>query len=269
MILKNGSGLFDLVGQEVISKRNLFDLIQFSKVKSSSYWGGASFWISNTPQQGINWIGEFPALMGVIIKVRPGSYEGDGWADSDKVLYHYSFKARMGVISYEEKANQALIRQPQHLYPIFLFSDFGNSWSFEGRFEVFEIKDACVVLRRHEKSVDHAAPSQVEKYYGEGDRKYVSHLMAERSAAAVSAIKASADWVCEICDFNFEEFYSFPYIEAHHKIPISTYVSSQQITLSDLALLCANCHAAVHLHMKKTPMDYYEIKEALKKRIKN
>ena len=38
MILKNGSGLFDLVGQEVISKRNLFDLIQFSKFKSSSYW---------------------------------------------------------------------------------------------------------------------------------------------------------------------------------------------------------------------------------------
>ena len=267
MILAEGSDLFKLIGHESVSKRNLYDLVQYSKIQSSPYWGGAEFLIGNTPQQGINWIGEFPALSGVIVKVRPGSYEGDGWADSDEMTYHYSFKARSKIISYTEKANQALINQPQHLYPIFLFTDAGKEWSFEGRFLVSEIMDTYVILQRDKKVFVGADISQVEQYYEEGGKRYVTHLMAERSAAVVAAVKASADWVCEICAIDFESLYAFPYIEAHHKTAISTYESSQKVKPSDLALLCPNCHAAVHLYMKNTQFDYFAIKEALIKRL--
>lgn len=266
MNLTSPRDLFSLMGKDTVSKRNLYDLIQYSKVESSSYWGGASFLIGNTPQQGINWIGAFPALKGVVIKVRPGSYDGDGWADASETMYHYSFKARNAVVSYEEKANQSLINQPQHLYPILLFTDSESNWTFEGEFAVSEIKDTYVTLKRYAGSSE-VVVSQVDQHYEEGGKRYVTHLLAERSAAVVSAIKASTEWLCEICKFDFEELYAFPYIEAHHKTAISTYSSSQQVSLSDLALLCPNCHAAVHLYMKKTELDYQEIKIVLSGRM--
>ena len=121
MPLSKPQELFLLAIGETVTKRNLYDLVQYSKVDSSQFWGGADFIIGNTPQQGINWIGTLPAVRAVIIKTRPGSYDEDGWADESKSSYHYSFKARNSVISFEEKANQVLVNQPQHLYPILLF----------------------------------------------------------------------------------------------------------------------------------------------------
>ncbi|WP_217642464.1 hypothetical protein [Marinobacter zhejiangensis] len=134
MELKKPQDLFLLASGDVVTKRNLFDLIQYSKVADSQFWGGAEVRINNTPQQGINWIGEPPAWHGVIIKTRPGSYEEDGWADDGKASYHYSFKARGGEVSYSEKANTALINQPQYQYPVLLFTESSNSWVFEGTF---------------------------------------------------------------------------------------------------------------------------------------
>lgn len=122
MKLSKPQDLFSLASGDTVSKRNLFDLIQYSKVDSSPYWSGPEFTIGNTPQQGINWVGNLPSVKAVIIKTRPGSYEEDGWSDDDKSAFHYSFKARNGEINFKEKANDVLIKQPQHLYPILLFS---------------------------------------------------------------------------------------------------------------------------------------------------
>jgi putative restriction endonuclease len=79
MELTKADDLFAISRGEEISKRNLFDLIQFSKVVGSSFWSGSESIIGNTPQQGINWIGVPPEVRAVIIKTRPGSYETDGW----------------------------------------------------------------------------------------------------------------------------------------------------------------------------------------------
>jgi putative restriction endonuclease len=49
---------------------------------------------------------------------------------------------------------------------------------------------------------------------------------------------------------NHYSKYKVKYIEAHRKKPISTYSSRRRITLSDFALLCPNCHRAVHINMK-------------------
>lgn len=112
MELKGTQDLFRLTAGDSVSKRNLFGLIQYSKVPGSDFWSGEELKIGNTPQQGINWVGVPPACRAVILKTRPGSYAEDGWTNEERTAYRYSFKARDGVISHAEKANAVLIHQP-------------------------------------------------------------------------------------------------------------------------------------------------------------
>ena len=259
MELSKPQDLFSLASGDTVSKRNLFDLIQYSKVDSSPYWSGPEFTIGNTPQQGINWVGNLPSVKAVIIKTRPGSYEEDGWSGDDKSAFHYSFKARNGKVNFKEKANDVLIKQPQHLYPILLFTESKEGWRYEGDFSVSEIENNFVVLTRKGSSTENAIHNQDEAVYQEGERRYVTHLMAERSKAVVSAAKSATSWVCEICSMNFYDKYGVRYIEAHHKTPISTYSEKYTIKPRDLALLCPNCHKAVHIHMKNSSLEYDEI----------
>jgi putative restriction endonuclease len=263
MVLNKPQDLFNLKIGDNVSKRNVFDLIQYSKVSSSTYWAGEENSIGNTPQQGINWIGKLPSVKAVIIKTRPGSYEEDGWIDERKSIYHYSFKARNEKINFKEKANDVLIKQPQHLYPIFLFTETKEGWNFEGSFSVAAIEEKLVVLHRRDSLNVQTTLEQDEVQYQEGERRYVTHLMAERNKTVVTIAKNANLWECEICQINFKEKYGVDYIEAHHKTPIYTYTEQYLISPKDLALLCPNCHKAVHIHMKKDGLEYDEIKVLL------
>jgi hypothetical protein len=134
-----------------ITKRNLYDLIQFSKVPKSPYWNGDDSQIGNTPQQGINWIGKSPSLKGVIIKSKEGIYADDGWSNGSRDSFNYSFKANKGVVNLQDKANAVLIKQPRYSYPILLFSEDPESelhWRFKGFFEVNDIKEKFVSLSK-------------------------------------------------------------------------------------------------------------------------
>ena len=264
MELKKVNDLFSLSKGDVISKRNLFDLIQFSKVKASSYWSGQEFIIGNTPQQGINWIGHFPKLRAVIIKTLSSAYKDDDWIDKSKMSYRYSFKARKGGISYTEKANRSLIQQPQHLYPILLFAEQKSNWRFDGIFSVTTIENHFVILTRLNANISESAISQDELYFQEGTQKYVTHIMAERNTGVTKILKETNEWICDICEKDFYTRYGAKYIEAHHKIPISTYSSNHKVAVSDFSLLCPNCHKAVHIYMKEKNLKYKEIKEILK-----
>lgn len=263
MLIKKSRELLSLQPSESITKRNLYDLIQYSKVKDSEFWGGPDAIIGNTPQQGINWIGSPPDTIAVIIKTRPGSYEHDGWVNDQRDAYQYSFKARNGSISYTEKANEVLVKQPQQLYPILLFTESKQYWLYEGSFDVAEIKESFVILSRRSSIQKLVAAEPDECLYQEGGKRYVTHLLAERSSGVVAEIKVSKSWSCEICAINFQSKYGYPYIEAHHKTPISSYSSNYTVTASDLALLCPNCHKAVHIHMKQSNLSYEEIKSKL------
>lgn len=53
---------------------------------------------------------------------------------------------------------------------------------------------------------------------------------------------------CEVCGFDFAEVYGERgkgYIECHHIVPLHVSGVARRI-LSDLALLCANCHRMIH-----------------------
>lgn len=265
MILNSAKEIFDIKQGVMISKRNLFDVIQFSKVLESPYYDGPDFVIGNTPQQGINWIRSEEKTRAVVIKTRPGSYEHDGWLDETMTAYNYSFKARMDVISYDEIANRVLLEQPQAGYPILLFTDRGKNWYFEGLFVVASIEKKFVTLERWANIGD--VQDADDWSLPEGRRTYVTHIRTERSALAVSLAKSKNESRCEICDDDFNLRYGAPYIEAHHIIPIASKTAEYRVTAADFALLCPNCHKAVHIHMAKGSEDYLNIKDMLKQRL--
>lgn len=75
----------------------------------------------------------------------------------------------------------------------------------------------------------------------ERDRK----LVREKLKAA----RAKGPLVCEVCSFDFEATYGelgAGYIEVHHLKPVHTLKPGAKVKLSDLALLCANCHRMMH-----------------------
>jgi 5-methylcytosine-specific restriction protein A len=54
---------------------------------------------------------------------------------------------------------------------------------------------------------------------------------------------------CEVCGFDFQEVYGElgeGFAECHHRKPLSTLTKSKNTRLSDLAIVCANCHRMLH-----------------------
>jgi 5-methylcytosine-specific restriction enzyme A len=71
-------------------------------------------------------------------------------------------------------------------------------------------------------------------------------LVEQRKASALNAGKGLA---CEACGFDFAARYGqrgAGFIECHHTRPVHTLRPGETTRLSDLALLCANCHRMIH-----------------------
>jgi putative restriction endonuclease len=263
--LKCPGDLFSLAAGDRVNKDNLFLLIQYSKQPNSNYWGGPDWQIANTPQQGINWVGPPPDCRAIIVKKADGGVYGqDGWQDLAQASYRYSFKKQSGGISYDEKANSVLIHQPQYQYPVLLFTDRDRDWVFEGAFAVTEIEDEYVLLRRGLGGPANVSLPPEQFGFREGGRRYVAHLLAERNRAVVELLKSVAQWQCDICDMSFMGRYGVKYIEAHHKVPLATYSMKHTVKINDFALLCSNCHSAVHIYMRIQEWDYGRIRQELK-----
>ncbi|ALR21902.1 hypothetical protein ATN00_18000 [Sphingobium baderi] len=88
----------------------------------------------------------------------------------------------------------------------------------------------------------------------EGGFEYRKHRRYERNPQNVRRKKASVKnagltLACEACKFDFEQTYGprgADYIEVHHKKPIHTVKPGSVPKMSDLALLCSNCHRMAH-----------------------
>lgn len=78
------------------------------------------------------------------------------------------------------------------------------------------------------------------------------HLSRERSRELVRAAKAvflqtHGHLFCEVCGFDFGKVYGAPdFIEAHHVVPLKGLTRSRVTKISDLAMVCANCHRMLH-----------------------
>ena len=101
----------------------------------------------------------------------------------------------------------------------------------------------------------------------EGQRRLRAHYARERSPRLrQDKLKAFHNvhgaLHCEICGFEASSHHPTPFtdraFEVHHKNPLAGATAPVRTTLKDLAVLCANCHRAVHANMDVTK-NYVEL----------
>jgi 5-methylcytosine-specific restriction protein A len=84
------------------------------------------------------------------------------------------------------------------------------------------------------------------------------------------AVRQGRRLACEACDFDFEETYGprgAGYIECHHIVPLHE-GGEARTRLSDLALICANCHRMIHRRAPwPTPAKLRDLIQAASSRI--
>lgn len=94
----------------------------------------------------------------------------------------------------------------------------------------------------------------------ETKRRLVAHFRIDRStklreARIAQHLHETGSINCENCTFNFGERYpnlGEGFIEVHHKKPLALLMPNEKTYLSDLMLLCANCHRMIH--RKRPPL---------------
>ena len=112
----------------------------------------------------------------------------------------------------------------------------------------FEVIDRRDPARKQIKTEDAASD------FPEGAERYRLHRSRERNAAIATTAKAkrlaeTGELRCDVCSLDFGEMYGAHgegYIEAHHTIPISTLADGAKTKLSDMVLVCSNCHRMLH-----------------------
>ena len=130
-----------------------------------------------------------------------------------------------------------------------------------------EIKKPTVSVEARE--FDFEEPAIVGAF--EGEVRLVLHHNRERDQAAVAKKKALAaqskrGLKCEACDFDFAEVYGeigTNLCEVHHTNPLAE-GGPRHTQLSDLAIVCSNCHWILH---RTNPMwSVAELRDHLQKR---
>jgi len=97
-------------------------------------------------------------------------------------------------------------------------------------------------------------PDEDESEFPEGRERLHMHKARERSAAVVKQAKEiflqkHGKFFCQACGFDFAEAYGSVgtgFIEAHHTIPVSQLKEGSSTKVTNIALVCANCHRMLH-----------------------
>jgi len=93
-----------------------------------------------------------------------------------------------------------------------------------------------------------------EENFIEGQILTRLHYQRERNSTLVKHKKEtvkqnSGRLVCEACGFDFEAVYGAlgaGYAECHHLIPLSQLTEVRKTKLTELVIVCANCHRMLH-----------------------
>lgn len=118
------------------------------------------------------------------------------------------------------------------------------SWSIESKIEQQIPKELIEVLKELDE----------DERFPEGKEKYRIHKSKERNQKLIAIKKHKAllqdpNLPCEICGFSFKTKYGDigdKFIEAHHIFPISELNEETESKITDLILVCSNCHKMIH-----------------------
>lgn len=95
---------------------------------------------------------------------------------------------------------------------------------------------------------------EIADAFAEGGLKFQLHRRKERNRKAVQRKKEVVQarhgkLICEACDFDFARVYGplgTGFAECHHRTPLSDLEESHRTRLSELAIVCSNCHRILH-----------------------
>ena len=100
--------------------------------------------------------------------------------------------------------------------------------SFAAEVDEYEAEEGAILLKLHRSR--------------ERDRKLIDKKKSQ-ALATLGRLR------CEVCEFDFGDRYGSlgtGFIEAHHRKPVSTLIKGEKTRLSDLSLVCSNCHRMLH-----------------------
>jgi 5-methylcytosine-specific restriction enzyme A len=117
-----------------------------------------------------------------------------------------------------------------------------------------ECRALASTIRSHLVRSDGRLPIVDPEGYSEGGILLVAHRRHERNRRLVEAkkrleIERTGKLICEGCEFSFADKYGprgDDVIECHHTLPLSALKAEVKTNMSDLALVCANCHRILH-----------------------
>lgn len=98
------------------------------------------------------------------------------------------------------------------------------------------------------------SPDEEEEPEVEGRRLLRLHKFKERKPHLVrrkkrAVLRATGRLLCEVCGFDFAEIYGplgDGFAECHHRTPLAELDGQVGTRLTDLAIVCANCHRMLH-----------------------
>jgi len=98
------------------------------------------------------------------------------------------------------------------------------------------------------------APENEDEEFPEGRVLTQLHNKRERDPRAAKRKKklvlaATGKLRCEVCEFDFQAVYGLlgaEFAECHHTVPLADLTEVRCTRMSDLAIVCANCHRMLH-----------------------
>lgn len=104
------------------------------------------------------------------------------------------------------------------------------------------------------EGLDFKNNERTDEGFPEGKIVERKHTARERNSALIAQAKEqfknkNSRLFCEACNFDFEKAYGargLNFIEAHHITPVSEMLPSQKTKISDIAMVCSNCHKILH-----------------------
>lgn len=120
----------------------------------------------------------------------------------------------------------------------------------KGRDKFFEI--TTKKLKTKKKSINILNFNEEE--FPEGKETFKLHKKRERNSKLIRRAKSrflekEGELYCEICSFNFRKKYGKigkKFIEAHHTKPVSELTEGETTKISDIIMVCSNCHRMIH-----------------------
>lgn len=108
----------------------------------------------------------------------------------------------------------------------------------------------------------------------EGRKRLVQHFRRERNGAIIKrkkeqVLQSFGKITCSICDFDFGKIYGElgkNFCEVHHLIPLAEGDEARETNLSDLIVICSNCHRMIHKLPNKDSLQ--ELRSLIEKNMK-